>query len=51
MIKILNDGDTIAIDGVELSKEKIKNILKENLSLKRQVEFVRTTFNEGGVPK
>ncbi|WP_296885093.1 hypothetical protein [uncultured Methanobrevibacter sp.] len=41
------DGDIVIVDGVELSKEKIKEILKENVVLRRQVDFVRTTF--GGV--
>lgn len=44
----LNDGDIIDIDGVELSKEKIKEILTENLVLRRQIDFVQTTF-KGGV--
>lgn len=43
----LNDGDIIDIDGVELSKEKIKEILTENLVLRRQIDFVQTTFNGG----
>ena len=49
MKKILMDGDSIVIDGIELSKEKIKEIMTENVVLKRQLNFVRTTFNEVGV--
>lgn len=48
MKKLLMDGDIVIVDGVELSKEKIKEILKENVVLRRQVDFVRTTF-KGGV--
>lgn len=43
---ILNDDDIIVVDGVELSKEKIKEILLENVGLST---FVQTTFKEGGV--
>ncbi len=49
MKKILKDGDSVIVDGLELSKEKIKNILTENVVLKRQIDFVRTTFKEDGV--
>ena len=49
MKKILMDGDSVIVDGLELSKEKIKNILTENVVLKRQIDFVRTTFNKDGV--
>lgn len=49
MKKILMDGDSIVVDGLELSKEEIKNVLTENVVLKRQLNFVRTTFNEVGV--
>ena len=49
MKKILMDGDSVIVDGLELSKEKIKNILTENVVLKRQIDFVRTTFKEDGV--
>lgn len=47
MKKILMDGDSIVVDGLELSKEEIKNVLTENVILKRQLNFVRTTFNDG----
>lgn len=47
MKKILMDGDSIVVDGLELSKEEIKNVLTENVVLKRQLNFVRTTFNDG----
>lgn len=47
MKKILMDGDSIVIDGIELSKEKIKEIMTENVILRRQINFVRTNF--GGV--
>ena len=41
------DGDSIIVDGLELSKEQIKEVLTENVVLKRQIDFVRTTFNGG----
>ena len=43
------DGDSIVIDGIELSKEKIKEIMTENVILRRQINFVRTNFNKVGV--
>ena len=49
MKKILMDGDSIIVDGLELSKEQIKEVLTENVVLKRQINFVRTNFNNGGV--
>ena len=47
MKKILMDGDSIIVDGLELSKEQIKEVLTENVVLKRQIDFVRTTFEVG----
>ena len=47
MKKILMDGDSIVVDGLELSKEQIKEVLTENVVLKRQIDFVRTTFEVG----
>ena len=43
------DGDSIVVDGLELSKEQIKEVLTENVVLKRQIDFVRTNFNKVGV--
>ena len=41
------DGDSIIVDGLELSKEQIKEVLTENVVLKRQIDFVRTNFSGG----
>lgn len=49
MKKILMETDSIVVDGLELSYEELKNVLTENVVLKRQLNFVRTTFNEVGV--
>ena len=50
MKKILKKGDSVIIDGKELTKEKIKKLMTENIVLKRQINFVRTTnFLEGSV--
>ena len=49
MKKILLESDSIVVDGLELSYEELKNVLTENVVLKRQLNFVRTTFNEVGV--
>ena len=47
MKKILLESDSIVVDGLELSYEELKNVLTENVVLKRQLNFVRTTFKVG----
>lgn len=49
MKKILLESDSIVIDGIELTYEQLKTVLTENVVLKRQINFVRTNFNNGGV--
>lgn len=46
MKKLLMDGDTVIIDGIELSKEKIKELLKTEYKYHNLSEFIRTTFSE-----
>ena len=48
MKKILLDGDSIVLDGVVISKEKLKEYLTERVILKKQLEYVKEVA-AGGV--
>ena len=48
MKKILMDGDSIVLDGVVISKEKLKEYLTERVVLKKQLEYVKEVA-AGGV--
>ena len=41
MKKILLDGDSVIIDGIEFTKEELKTFLTERIVLKRQLETVK----------
>lgn len=49
MKKILLDGDSIVIDGVEITKEEIKKALVDQVRYRKLSDFVQTTFQEAGV--
>ena len=49
MKKMLVDGDSIIIDGVELTTEEIKKALVDQLKYRKLSDFVQETFNEAGV--
>lgn len=49
MKKILMPGDSIIIDGVELTTEEIKTALIDQCKYNKLSDFLQTTF-EGGVP-
>ena len=48
MKKILLDGDSIVIDGIEIPAEKLKEYLTERIVLKRQLAYVKE-IAAGGV--
>ncbi|MBR0059342.1 MAG: hypothetical protein IJP99_08445 [Methanobrevibacter sp.] len=48
MKKILLDGDSIVIDGIEISKEDLKIYLTERVQYKKQLDYVKT-LAQGGV--
>jgi len=48
MKKILLDGDSIVLDGVEITTEELKTFLTERIAYKRQLEYVRN-IAKGGV--
>ena len=41
MKKILLDGDSVIIEGIEFTKEELKTFLTERIVLKRQLETVK----------
>ena len=47
MKKILMDGDSIDLDGVEITKENLKKDLTELVVLRKQIKYVEKTM--GGV--
>ena len=49
MKKMLVDGDTIVIDGVELTTEEIKKALVDQLKYRKLSDFIETQFTEIGV--
>ena len=49
MKKMLVDGDSIIIDGVELTKEEIKKALVDQLKYRKLSDFIETQFTEVGV--
>ena len=49
MRKMLLDGDSVLIDGVEITKEEIKNALIDQLKYNKLSAFIETTFNNGEV--
>ena len=49
MRKMLLDGDSIVIDGVEFTTEEIKNALVDQVRYRKLSDFVQTTFTEAGV--
>ena len=46
---MLVDGDSIVIDGVELTKEEIKKALVDQLKYRKLSDFIETQFTEVGV--
>ena len=48
MKKILMPGDSIIIDGVELTTEELKTFLTERVIFKKQLETVKS-IAQGGV--
>ena len=49
MKKMLVDGDSIIIDGVELTTEEIKKALVDQLKYRKLSDFIETTFTEESV--
>ena len=49
MKKMLVDGDSIIIDGVELTTEEIKNALVDQLRYRKLSDFLEMQFTEAGV--
>lgn len=47
MKKILMPGDSIIIDGVELTTEELKNFLTERVIFKKQLETVKSIAQGG----
>ena len=47
MKKILMPGDSVIIDGVELTTEELKTFLTERIVLKRQLDYVKELAAEG----
>lgn len=45
MKKILLDGDSIILDGVEISKEEIKRAIVEQEKFNRLSDFLRNTLS------
>lgn len=48
-MKIFKNKCSIFIDGATIYYNRLKNIIKENVVLKRQIDFVRTNLREVGV--
>lgn len=48
MKKYIMDGDSIILDGVEITKEELKKYLTERIVLKRQLNYVKE-LAAGGV--
>ena len=46
MRKMLLDGDSVLIDGVELTKEEIKQAMIDQVKYNRMADFLQTTFNK-----
>ena len=49
MKKMLVDGDSIIIDGVELTTEEIKKALVDQLKYRKLSDFLEMQFTEVGV--
>ena len=49
MRKMLLDGDSVLIDGVEITKEEIKQAMIDQMKYTKMAAFLQTTFNKGGV--
>ena len=50
MKKILLPGDSVIIDGVEITTEEIKTAIVEQYKFQKLSDFLQTTFkNDGGV--
>ena len=51
MLKIINAGDSIQIEGIELSRKQLKKLLKEITVNRRKIEYLENKLIEieGGV--
>ena len=49
MQKYLLEGDSVIIDGIEITREEIKEALIDQRRYNKMSDFLRTTFKEDGV--
>lgn len=49
MKKILLEGDVLVLDGKEFSYSQLTNFLTERVILKRQLAYVKSIANGGGI--